>query len=259
MDNLNKYYKKAKNSTTDKIKQTTIQIKTIKNKFNMDISEGMQIILRSRIRAISITVGFLALISLLFMSKVFLYFMLSLVVGFIAMLLDFIIEYKGISNNSWDYPTTTISFRKVPIEVPLLFFGCGILATFLFYCFLGVHINAIMTNSVIVGFSLVQVGLFFTGIFFMIQYFLGKIKTLVFGTLPISIALYLSIMEPWILVISILPIYIDYYLEKRLVKSAHIKYDKYGEEVATNVAISYFPAALFIMSVIAIFLKILKG
>jgi hypothetical protein len=51
--------------------------------------------------------------------------------------------------------------------------------------------------------------------------------------------------------------YIDYYLEKRLVKSAHIKYDRYGEEVATNVAISYFPATLFILGVVAILLHLL--
>ena len=135
MNDLNEYYKKAKNSASDKIKQTKTQMNNIKNKFNMDISEGMEIVLSSRIRFISIFVGFMALITLFVMIQVPLYLVISLLIGFIAMILDFIVEYKGISNNTWNYPTTHISFRKVPVEVPLLFFSSGILATFAFYCF----------------------------------------------------------------------------------------------------------------------------
>ena len=115
----------------------------------------------------------------------------------------------------------------------------------------------IVTTPIIAGFSYAQLTLFVIGAFFMFQYFRGKIKSLVFWALPISVALYLSFLEPWILVISIFPMYIDYYLEKRLVKSAHIKYDKYGGEVATNVAISYFPTTLFILGVVAVLIRLL--
>jgi hypothetical protein len=117
----------------------------------------------------------------------------------------------------------------------------------------------IISTPVIAGLSYVQIALFLIGAFFMFQYFRGAVKSLVFWALPISIALYLSFSEPWVLVMSIFPMYVDYYLEKRLVKSAHIKYDRYGEEVATNVAISYFPATLFILGVVAILVHLLTA
>jgi len=112
----------------------------------------------------------------------------------------------------------------------------------------------IISNPVIAEFSIVQIALFLLGAFFMFQYFKGAVKSVVFGALPIGVALYLSFSDPWMLVVSILPMYIDYYLEKQLVKSAHIKYNRYDEEVATNVAISYFPAALFVFGCIALIL-----
>jgi hypothetical protein len=173
------------------------------------------------------------------------------------MVIDFFVEYKGISKRAWDYPATYLSFRKVPVEVPLLFFSCGILVTFAFYCFSTKPMIMLISNSVIAGFSYVQIVLLLIGVFFMFQYFRGAVKSLVFWVFPLGIALYLSFPEPWVLVISIFPMYIDYYLEKRLVKSADIKYDKYGEEVATNVAISYFPTTLFILGVVALLLHLL--
>jgi len=255
---LDKHYKAAKISATNKIKQTKIHIDDIKNKiFNMNISQHMEIILRNRIRFLSIVAGFVALLALFIMFKEPTYVIVSLLAGLIAMVIDFFIEWHGISKRSWDYPATYLSFRKVPVELPLLFFSCGILATFALYCFSAQPMVMIISNPIIAGFTYVQTALFFIGIFFMLQYFRGKIKSLVFWTLPISIALYLSFSEPWVLVISIFPIYVDYYLEKRLVKSAHIKYDKYGEEVATNVAISYFPTTLFILGVVAVLLHLL--
>jgi len=255
---LDRQYQAAKSSATNKIKQTKTHIKDFKNKiFNMDLPQRMEIVLRNRIRFLSMVAGFVALIALFIMSQEPLYLIVSLLVGFIAMVVDFFIEYSGISKRAWDYPTTYLSFRKVPIEVPLLFFSCGILVTVAFYFFSTQPMVMLISTPVIAGFSCVQFALFLIGAFFMFQYFRGAVKSLVFWALPISIALYLSYSEPWVLVMSIFPMYIDYYLEKRLVKSAHIKYDRYGEEVATNVAISYFPATLFILGVVAILLHLL--
>jgi len=217
----------------------------------------MEIAIRNRIRFLSIVAGFVALIAFFIMFQEPLYLTASLLTGLIAMVIDFFVEYKGISKRAWDYPATYLSFRKVPVEVPLLFFSCGILVTFAFYCFSTKPMVMLISTSVIAGFSYVQIVLLLIGVFFMFQYFRGTVKSLVFWILPLSIALYLSFSEPWLLVISIFPVYIDYYLEKRLVKSADIKYDKYGEEVATNVAISYFPATLFILGVVALLLHLL--
>jgi len=255
---LDKHYKAAKSSATNKIKQTKTHIKDFKNKiFNLDIPRRMEIALRNRIRFLSIVAFFVALIAFFIMFQEPLYLTASLLTGLIAMVIDFFVEYKGISKRAWDYPATYLSFRKVPVEVPLLFFSCGILVTFAFYCFSTKPMVMLISTSVIVGFSYVQIVLLLIGVFFMFQYFRGTVKSLVFWILPLSIALYLSFSEPWLLVISIFPMYIDYYLEKRLVKSADIKYDKYGEEVATNVAISYFPTTLFILGVVALLLHLL--
>lgn len=255
---LDKRYKAAKISAADKVKKTKTQINDIKNTlFNMDISQRMEIVLRYRIRILSIVAGFVALVALFIMFQEPLYLIVSLLTGLIAMVIDFFIEYSGISKRAWDYPTTHLSFRKVPIEVPLLFFSCGVLVTLVFYFFSTQRMVMLISTPIIAGFSYVQIALFLIGTFFMFQYFTGAIKSLVFWALPISIALYLSYSEPWVLVVSIFPMYLDYYLEKRLVKSAHIKYDRYGEEVATNVAISYFPATLFILGVVAILLHLL--
>ena len=255
---LDKHYKAAKSSATNKIKQTKTYIEDFKNKiFNLDIPRRMEIALRNRIRFLSIVAGFVALIAFFIMFQEPLYLTASLLTGVIAMVIDFFVEYKGISKRAWDYPATYLSFRKVPVEVPLLFFSCGILVTFAFYCFSTKPMVMLISTSVIAGFSYVQIVLLLIGVFFMFQYFRGTVKSLVFWILPLSIALYLSFSEPWLLVISIFPVYIDYYLEKRLVKSADIKYDKYGEEVATNVAISYFPTTLFILGVAALLLHLL--
>ncbi|RLF53137.1 MAG: hypothetical protein DRN24_01915 [Thermoplasmata archaeon] len=255
---LDKHYKAAKSSANNKIKQTKNYIEDFKNKiFNLDIPRCMEIAIRNRIRFLSIVAGFVALIAFFIMFQEPLYLTASLLTGLIAMVIDFFVEYKGISKRAWDYPATYLSFRKVPVEVPLLFFSCGILVTFAFYCFSTKPMVMLISTSVIAGFSYVQIVLLLIGVFFMFQYFRGTVKSLVFWILPLSIALYLSFSEPWLLVISIFPVYIDYYLEKRLVKSADIKYDKYGEEVATNVAISYFPTTLFILGVAALLLHLL--
>ena len=246
-----------KSSASDKLSKTKMHVNNFTNKhFNMDLSERMDTLLRYRIRILTFIVGLIAFITVFFMAHNTIYLIIAVITGLTAFVIDFFVEYNGISKRDWDYPTTHLSFKKVPIEIPLLFFYCGILATFTIYCVSTQQMIILISSPILMGFSYVQIFLFLVGLFFMIQYFRGIIKSLVFWALPISIALYLSYSEPWVLVLSIFPMYIDYYLEKRLVKSAHIKYDRYGEKVATNVAISYFPATLFILGVVAILLNI---
>jgi len=146
----------------------------------MDIPQHIETILRSRIRLLTIVAGFVALVALIIMSREPLYLIVSLLAGLIAMVIDFFIEYHGISKRAWDYPTTYLSFRKVPVEVPLLFFSCGILATFALYCFSAQPMVMIISSPIMAGFSYVQIALFLIGAFFMFQYFRGAIKSLVF-------------------------------------------------------------------------------
>ncbi len=222
----------------------------LKNKINMDIPKRLETTLRNRIKFITLFTGILAFSVLVFFIQFPLYFFTSIIIGFTAMAIDFLIEYLGITRNRWDYPAHHISFRRVPVEVPLLFFNCGVLSTFIFWHF------SLIEEPVIFGFSLTQIILFLTGTFFLVQYFRGKVKTLIFGILPISIGFYLFYPKTWILALSILPVYIDYYLEKRLVKCDNITYNKYDENVAVNVAISYFPATVLIFSLIAVVLSL---
>ena len=106
----NGYYEKMKTKTTDKIKHINTQIDDFKDKlFNMNIPQHLEVVLRNRIRFITIVTGTFALIALFFMFQLPSYFITSLLVGFIAMIADFIIEYVGISKNSWDYPSQHIS------------------------------------------------------------------------------------------------------------------------------------------------------
>ena len=223
--------------------------------FNMDIPKKLETALRNKIRSIAILAGFLSLGLLFFMMQFPKYFIASLVTGLLAMTIDFVIEYIGITKNRWNYPTHCISFRKVPVEIPFLFFSCGVFITFTFWYFSTiVDVEMIIPNS---GITPTQIVLFLTGLFFIVQYLKGNIKSLVFWMLPISIGLYLFFLKPWILVASIVPMYIDYYLEKKLVKTANITYDRYDEELATNVAISYFFTTLFIFCTTAIVLQFL--
>ena len=248
------YRKKIRKSAGNGVTHTKEWAGAAKERiFNMELPQPMERALRNRLRFVSIITAIFALFTLFIMAQAPAYFATALIIGFIAMLLDFLVEYKGVSGNEWDYPVQHLSFRRIPIELPLLFFSCGVLITFVFCSFSTPIMDTFFTTSSgIAGLSVIQIILASTGAFFMLQYFRKKCKTLVFGALPISIALYLAFPEPWILVVSILPMYIDYYLEKRLVKSAHIQYNKYDEEVAINVAISYFPVALFILVLVAL-------
>ncbi len=253
------YVRRAREFADGKIVEVADRIDELKGKlFNMELPPQMEAVLRNRIRTISILGGLLALVALFYMVHSPLYLKTSLLVGLIAAILDYIVEYNGIKISSWNYPNQHISFRRVPVEVPLLFFSCGILATFILYCASLPRIASLVYAPAVAGISFLQIALVVTGIFFMIQYFRRAVSSLVFGMLPIAIAMYLAFPEPWVLVVSIIPMYVDYYLEKRLVKSAHIEYDRYSEEVATNVAIAYFPSTLLIMGIAAILCYLLS-
>ncbi len=223
--------------------------------FNMEIAPAMERVLKNRLQLIaiiSLIIGAILLIAMIHSPR---YFLTALVIGLIGAAIDFAVEYKGITQNDWNYPVRYLSFRKIPIELPLLFFNCGILATFTHYAFSNPHTYMFFEQSAALGgFNYAQIALIATGTFFLAQYFMGTIKSLTFGALPLALALYLSYPTPWMLVISIVPVYIDYYLERRMVRSAHITYDLYGEEVATHVAISYFPVTLIILGLVTIIL-----
>jgi hypothetical protein len=248
-----------KESTSRRITKINNNIGQMRNRvFEMNIPLQVEQILRNKIQSLSLFSGFLAMAALFSMALSPLYFIAALMAGLISAVVDFIIEYRGISKKVWDYPIQNISFKKVPFEVPLLFFNCGILATFLFYFFSFDSNNAIFFGPIAFGLSFIQILFFTAGIMLLYKYFTGSTGSIVFGALPIGIGVYLFSMEPWVLVISVIPVYMDYFIEKRLVRSAHIVYDGYGEAVATNVAMSYFPLSLFLFWMIAMFLGALK-
>ena len=54
-------------------------------------------------------------------------------VGFIAALIDFVVEYLGTSTAAWKYNQSVyFMFGSIPIELPLLFFSAVIVARFIF-------------------------------------------------------------------------------------------------------------------------------
>lgn len=224
------------------------------------LSAHKENLLGNRLNALTALTTITAFIALWFLSVDVPYFFTALIVGILAMTIDFAVEYLGIAKNEWAYPSQTSRFTKVPIELPILFFGCGVLLTFIFACFTGSILTVIFSSSIpILNLGLPQLFLIMLGSFFLIQYLLRRQRqSLIFGALPLSLALYLAFQEPWMLVISILPIYVDYYLEKHLVKINNIQYDEYNEVLAQNVALSYFPATLFILGLVAFVYGLLK-
>lgn len=253
------YKEKMKVSASNGVTYTKEWAENTKDRiFNMDISQHMEEILMNRLRLLSIASAMLALFTLFIMAQTPAYFVTAIIIGFIAMVLDIIVEYKGVSADEWVYPSRRLSFRKIPFELLIIFFSAGVLITFIFSCFRTPIIEAgFVASSGIVGLSIVQIVLLSTGAYFTIQYFRRKCRTMIFAALPISIALYLAFPEPWILVFSILPMYTDYYLEKKLVKSAHIEYGDYDEKVALGVAISYFPVTIFTLGIVALVYSLL--
>ena len=191
-------------------------------------------------------VGILALIALLTMSGEIIYVLAALLTGLMAFIFDYIIEYAGILNGKWEYPRSSEGFMRVPLEVPLMFFFGGILATFLLFLLSRPSLSNIISFQLFDVVSMPQLILITLAVIFILQYFAGIIKSLIFWAMPLSLAAYISYPEPWILVLAVLPVYIDYYLEKRLVPSNDISYEGYDEDVAINVAVSYFSVALLV-------------
>jgi len=223
--------------------------------FNMEIPPAMERVLKNRLRMLAIISTVLATMLLIIMFPSPQYFFTALVMGIVGATIDLVVEYKGVKQNDWNYPARRLSFRKIPIELPVIFFSCGIAITFVHYALSNPITDMIFTpQTSMASMSYIQIALVATGTIFLVQYFRGNIKSLTLGALPIAIALYLSYPHQWILVISIIPIYMDYYLEKNLVRTAHITYDNYGEEVATNVAISYYPVTIILLVLVTIIL-----
>lgn len=223
--------------------------------FNMEIPPAMERVLKNHLRMLAIISMVLAAVLLILMLPSPRYFFTALVMGFVGATIDLVVEYKGVKQNDWNYPARRLSFRRIPIELPVLFFSCGIVATFVHYSLSNPITDIVFTpQTSMASISYIQIALVATGTIFLVQYFRGSIKSLTLGALPIAIALYLSYPQQWILVISIIPVYMDYYLEKYLVRTAHITYDNYGEEVATNVAISYFPVTIILLMLVTIVL-----
>ncbi len=248
------YKEKMKVSASNGVTYTKEWAENTKDRiFNMEISQQMEETLMNRLRTLSIASAILALFTLVIMAHSPAYFLTAIIVGLVAMVLDMVVEYKGVSADEWVYPGRRLSFRKIPIELLIIFFSGGVLITFVFSCFRTPIMDAMfIASSGILGLSIAQMVLLSAGTFFTIQYFRRKCRTMIFAALPISIALYLAFPEPWILVFSLLPMYFDYYLEKRLVKSAHIEYGDYDEKVALGVAITYFPITIFALGIVAL-------
>ena len=187
------------------------------------------------------------------------YFLTAVTVGILAFFWDFIIECFGVSKSLWKYSKERFAIAGVPLEVPLIFSSCAIIVTFWFYAFETNPMANDFLDPVLGGLSLIQLGLIITGIFFMIQYFRKKIYTMVFWLLPFGIAFYLAYPEPWILVLALIPMYLDYFIERALVRRKKIEYEEYDSELAINVAISYFPVTVVLLGLIALIVHFFKG
>lgn len=184
------------------------------------------------------------------------FFYAALAMGTLAFAWDFVIEYFGVSNKLWHYSEERGAAGGVPLVIPAIFFGSAVIVTFWFYAFETNPQARNFLEAVVWKLSLVQIGLIIVGLYFMVQYFRKNIYTTVFWLLPFGIALYLAYPRPWILVLAIIPMYLDYFIEKALVKRKEIEYEGYDSEMAINVAISYFPVAMVVLGMVAIFVHI---
>ncbi|MCK4614544.1 MAG: hypothetical protein KAU14_07065, partial [Thermoplasmata archaeon] len=199
-------------------------------------------------------------LSLYFMQSSGAYFYAALIVGMFLCLLDFVVEYSGIVRKEWNYPYPTLRIFRVPIEMPLMSFMCGTILTFIYYSFGNPAFREFMLGDPFFGVSLTQLVLVGMGGVFFVKYFSRKKNgSLILWALPWAIALYLEFPEPWLLAVAVLPVYLDYFLEKNLVKRESINYTGYDHEMAVNVAVSYFPVALLSLGLAALLLRILNG
>jgi len=190
----------------------------------------------------------LAIIMLIVMSNFPSFFWTGIIIGLGAAIIDFIVEFKGIKRREWDYASKRFSLMGVPLQLPILFFSTGVAAAF----FLDIYVQPMFSPDFFtlaadpVGF--VQVLLFITAAYYLTIYFAGKIDSVLFGTLPLALGIYLWFPEPWFLVLSLMPVYLDYYLERRMIRTADITYEGHNQEMTINVALCYFPMTLMLFS-----------
>jgi len=206
--------------------------------------------------AISISV---AMFLLLVMTDIPAFFFTAIIVGIVAAVIDFLVEYKGIHFMDWEYASRNLTFKSVPLQLPALFFSTGVAVTFIVDSFTAPIANEPFNALSGIQISPIQILLFIIGAVYLYRYFTHAVDSMTFGALPVAIALYLWYPEPWMLVLSIVPIYADYHLEKKMVNSADITYDNYSFEKAFNVAISYFPSALIMFALATIIYHFLAG
>jgi hypothetical protein len=191
----------------------------------------------------------LAIIMLIVMTNYPSFFITGLIIGLAAAIIDFIVEYKGIKRREWDYASTRFTLMGVPLQLPILFFSTGVAIAF----FLDIYVQPMFSPEFFtlaaepIGF--VQVLLFIMSIYYLAMYFAGRMKSIMFGILPLALAIYLWFPEPWFLVLALLPMYLDYYLEKRMMKKKELSYENHNQEMAINVALCYFPLALLLFGI----------
>jgi hypothetical protein len=190
----------------------------------------------------------LAAIMLIAMTNFPSFFFTGIIVGLAAAVLDFGMEYKGISRMEWGYTSNRFSLKGVPLQLPALFFSTGVAVTFMLDTYVQpmVHLDFFSLAAEPVGF--VQIILLVLGGTFLALYLAGKTRALMLGALPVGLAVYLWFPEPWFLVLSLIPVYVDYYLERRMTRTGEITYDGFNEEMAVNTALCYFPIAMFLFS-----------
>ncbi len=227
---------------------------------NMPITQQGEKIIKDRLSVLAggslATAAFLLLV----MTDCPAFFFTGIIVGIVAATIDFFVEYKGIHFMDWDYASRNLTFKRVPIQLPILFFSTGVAATFVVNSFTTASITQRAFDPIpSLHMSGVQIFLFLVGSLYLYRYFTHAVDSMTFGALPVSIAMYLWYPEPWMLVLSLAPVYIDYHLEKRMVNSADITYDNYSFEKAFNVAISYFPSTLIVLALATILYHLLGG
>ena len=226
---------------------------------NMPITIQGEKIIKDKLTLLAAISLSIAVFLLLVMTDMPAFFFTAIIIGTIAAAIDFLVEYKGIRFTDWDYASRNLTFKSVPLQLPVLFFSTGVAVTFIVESFTASITNEPFNAISGLNISPIQILLFIVGFIYLYRYFTHAVDSITFGALPVAIALYLWYPEPWMLVLSIAPIYIDYHLEKRMVNSADITYDNYSFEKAFNVAVSYFPSALIMFALATIIYHFLAG
>ncbi len=203
-----------------------------------------------RISWLTVSAGLFSLFALFLMRDYPSFLACSVLAGAIAAILDYVVERIGITRRLWDYPGERMPIGQVPLSVPLLFFFCGIIATLIVFLLYQQQLVSLDHPAPTVQVGLVQAGLVILACYFIVQYAVGRVRSLTFWALPLSIALYLFFPEPMLLAIAVLTVYVDYYLEKSLVKRSNIRYEGYNDQTAINIALSYFATTLLLLEVV---------